>query len=207
VALVAVSFFLPGICTSEDLCGVKPYFLLIYCHVILWFFFFLGDLYLRYYHNVLYCFGHIHFYQATKFLRRIVLYVYSTGNSVLLLVVTVVQDKCPNLHDCFSFLSLKPIHFIQILVCVEAVIAFVCLVQYLVITLKFAKSTKVPDVQQQENLINSLQFEESPSEVGYITHDYKEELVEKQADLICYLRKHSAELKQEMVKLKARLES
>ncbi|XP_076373768.1 transmembrane protein 192-like [Tachypleus tridentatus] len=207
VALVAMSFFLPGICTSEDLCGVEPYFLLIYCHVVLWFFCFLGDLYLQYYHNVLYCFGHIHFYQATKFLRRIVVYVYSAGNSVLLVVVTVVQDKCPNLSNCIMFLSLKPIHFIQILVSIEAVVASVCLVQYLVITLKFLKGTKASDIQQQESLLSSLQFEESPSEVGYINWDYKEDLVQKQADLICYLQQHRAELKQQMVKLKERLES
>lgn len=205
IGMVAVSFILPYMYPSEEVWKIKPYFLLVYCHVVLWVFLFLGDLYLRYYHHVLYCYGCIKFYQTTKFLRRMVFYIISGGNVVLLVIVTVVQERCFNRLDCTKLLSLKPVQYIWILVCIEGLAAVFFLVQYLVITIRFQRNFKHPDVHQ-EDLISHMQFQ-GISEVGYLDQDSIAELLEKQADLISYLQQYNAHLSQQLLKLKARLDS
>ncbi|XP_076325098.1 transmembrane protein 192-like isoform X3 [Tachypleus tridentatus] len=206
IGMVAVSFILPYLYPSEEVWKIKPYFLLVYCHVVLWVFLFLGDLYLRYYHHMLYCYGCIKFYQTTKFLRRMVFYIISGGNVVLLVIVTVVQEICFNRLDCTKLLSLKPVQYIWILVCIEGLAAVFFLVQYLVITIRFQRNFKHPDVHQEDNLISYMQFQ-GISEVGYLDQDSIAELLEKQADLISYLQQYNAHLSQQLLKLKARLDS
>ncbi|XP_022255345.1 transmembrane protein 192-like isoform X2 [Limulus polyphemus] len=207
IGMVAVSFILPYIYPSEEAWKIKPYFLLVYCHVVLWVLFFLGDLYLRYYHHVLYCYGHIKFYQTTKLLRRMLFYIFSAGNVVLLVIVTVVQERCFNRLDCKTLPSLKPVQYIWILVCIEGLAAVFFLVQYLVITIRFQRNVKLPDVQQEDNLNSYMQFQGSSGEVGYLDQDSKAELLENQADLISYLQQHNAHLSRQLLKLKARLDS
>ncbi|XP_043554394.1 transmembrane protein 192 isoform X2 [Chiloscyllium plagiosum] len=113
------------------------------------------------------------------------------GNAILLILFVLMQLKLETLV----------IYFILGVLTVELFFSSVCLIIYTVKIIKFNQLKPCPDIQEEErrhrypNLTNVL------SETGFRDGSNLENLVEKQADLIDYLKMHNVELSKRLLTL------
>lgn len=211
VLLEVLVFLLPVVCLHWTHCHISPYSLIIYIHATLWFLLMLSDRYLRFQHYFSRTDGYLEFYRKTRNIRRMPLMVFSGGMAFLTVVVTVLGDYCytedhyPSDHTRLcTGQKFTPINYIQIVISLEMVIIIPILITYLVWTVKFNQRRASPDVNQDELLSSTfLQSQLQSPDVGFRDEDYLDEVLEKQADLIRYLKQHNANLGKRIVKLTA----
>lgn len=172
--------------------GIDAISVACYIHGGLWFVLFGFDRYLRYKHyNHRMC-GYLEFYRRTRHLRKIPFIANSGGNAGLLIVLKILQD-------------LKGDHtelYLEIIIAVEAVISLPVLLLYLVKTLKFNRSHISPDVAQEE-MMSSFMQNSGNSEIGFRDENYSDQVLEKQADMIRYLKQHNTQLGKRIMALTA----
>ncbi|CAN7982456.1 unnamed protein product [Ixodes hexagonus] len=204
LSLVALSFILPGIVGDDGRGPHDAYTILQYLHACLWAIMLLVDCYLRKQHNILTCNGYIHFYQVTKRLRRVNIYVFSAGCAVLSVTAVVMDNYCPERKAC-SGAPLTAVNYLQILFVIEAVAALPFLAKYLGMTINFHKNKCRPDIQHDELLLSYMQSQSLGGDLGFRDGSFLEDIVEKQADMIRYLKKYNAFLGRKILTLSVEL--
>lgn len=204
LSIVALSFILPAILGDDGRSPHDAYTILQYLHACLWAIMLLVDCYLRKQHNILTCNGYIHFYQVTKRLRRVNVYVFSAGCAVLSVTAVVMDNYCRDRKAC-TRAPLAAVNYLQILFIVEALVALPFLVKYLGMTISFHKNKCRPDIQHDELLLSYIQSQSSGGELGFRDGSFLEDIVEKQADMIRYLKKYNAFLGRKILTLSVEL--
>ncbi|CAL1273383.1 unnamed protein product [Larinioides sclopetarius] len=163
--------------------------------------------YRNYQHNYIQKCGYLEFFRNTQLLQRIPLIVLSIGNAVLVLVLAVFLRFCPLPETCPLDSDFHCETYLQIFFGAEIFLVLLCLCRYLYIVVKFNRSKAIPDVHQDDLLISYLQSYAPTNEVGFRDESYMGEVLEKQADMIRYLKQHSNNLSRKILRLNAQLES
>ncbi|XP_054720213.1 transmembrane protein 192-like [Uloborus diversus] len=201
IALLVSSFLVP-LYNEVDAC-----FILSCAHAGYWCFLFITSGYRNYHHNHIQRCGYLEFFRNTQLLQKVPLLIPSLGNALLVVTLAVFQRYCPNYENCPPDGDFKCHNYLQIFFGSEVFMLLIFLTKYLVLVVKFNRSKAIPDVHQDELLVNYVQSYAPLNEVGFRDEDYLEEVLEKQADMIRYLKQHSNNLSRKIMKLGSQLES
>ncbi|KAK0050267.1 transmembrane protein 192 [Biomphalaria pfeifferi] len=183
LCLCASAFLVPYFCPNSK-CAEDDISLVMYIHGGIWFLLLGLDRYLLAKHNQSRLNGYLQFYRKTKNIRRLPFMINSCANAVVVVLFNGL-DRHFHFKDDPKYL--------QILVAVESGIAFIFLIIYFVYTVIFNHSKTPPDVTQEE-IMTSFVNSQCYSELGYKNENYIDQVLEKQADMIRYLRQHSETL-------------
>ncbi|XP_045904390.1 transmembrane protein 192 isoform X2 [Micropterus dolomieu] len=134
--------------------------------------------------------GYLRFYRQMQGLKQLPLTVHSTGNVLLLVVLAARLSLTVHTYMLLIILGL------------ELLVALPCLLYYTVKVMKFNRERAAPDVSQEEHLHN-FSIASLQTETGFREGSRLEELVEKQADLIEYLKQHNTLLSKRLLNLTA----
>lgn len=158
--------------------------------VFLWVLMLLLTAWMHHHHSRVRGRGYLSFYRQTQRLKQLPLSIHSTGNVLVLLLLALR----------FS----QDIHTIVLLciVGVELLVATPCLLYYTVKVMQFNRERAAPDVSQEENS-HTYTVTSLPTETGFRGPSSLEEVVEKQADLIEYLKQHNTLLSRRLLELTA----
>ncbi|XP_019718026.1 transmembrane protein 192 isoform X2 [Hippocampus comes] len=162
----------------------------VFCKVVLWVLVQAFTLCANYYHRQARNRGYLLFYRSTNRLKRLPLIVYSTGNVVVLIIMAARLPVAVYTYVLIGVLAL------------ELLVALPCLIYYAVKVRSFNTERAVPDVCREEYL-RSLSGGSLPTETGFRERSSLEEVVEKQADLIEYLKHHNSLLSRRLLNLAA----
>lgn len=204
VAVAGLSFVLPAVSSGSNRSPTDAYSVILYTHTCLWVTMILIDCYLRHQHNILHCSGYIYYYQLTRRLRRANVYIVSAGSTLLLLLSVLVDNYCHDREACPGS-PLKPVNYIQILLTLETVLALPFLIKYLVMTLNFHKNKYKLDSLHDELLLSFMHSQSSAGDLGFRDDNYFEDVLEKQSDMIRYLKKYNAFLGRKILNLSVEL--
>ncbi|XP_061685907.1 transmembrane protein 192 [Syngnathoides biaculeatus] len=144
----------------------------------------------QYHHSRARSRGYLRFYRRTSRLKQLPLAVHSTGNVTLLVVMAAPLSPTVHTYMVISVLAL------------ELLVALPCLICYTVKVMIFNAERAPPDVSQEEHLHN-FSVASQPMETGFREVSCLEEVVEKQADLIEYLKQHNGLLSRRLLNLTA----
>ncbi|XP_023410729.1 transmembrane protein 192 isoform X2 [Loxodonta africana] len=192
--------FLAGVFCSypnphEDKCPgnytnpLKVQTVIILGKVILWILHILLERYIQYHHSKVRNRGYNMIYRSTRHLKRLALMVHSAGNTALLLILCI-QHSFPEPSKLY-------LDFILAILALELICSLTCLLIYTVKIHKFNKAKPKPDVLEEEKIYaypNNIN-----SETGFRTISSLEEIVEKQGDIIVYLKRHNALLSKRLL--------
>ena len=172
-------------------------------HVFLWIFVFIIDRVTQYFHNKLRLRGYLKLYIQLKNIRRIPFIIYSTGVAAILLVFSIKRQ----LTYLITPSSFEFDYFVTIIVGVEVIISGIGLLVYFAMTLKFNCTKPRPDtIGTEERSVTP--FLTAPPGIGFTRDDDTEnveELLDKQADMIRYLKAHNANLARKVNELQDRM--
>ncbi|XP_067676117.1 transmembrane protein 192-like [Haliotis asinina] len=199
IALLTGSFIIPVFCLQNK-CGADDIALVIYIHGAFWFIFLAFDRYYRQQHYVNRLNGYLEFYRRTKNIRRMPFLITSGGNALLLIVTRILEEYCHTPDKCYI---LKKENYIQIVVAMETAIMLIFLIMYLARTYKFNRCQAHPDVSQDEMLNSFVHSQSQASDIGFRDENYVDQVLEKQADMIRYLKQHNSQLGKRILALTA----
>ncbi|MCJ8749215.1 hypothetical protein PDJAM_G00173920 [Pangasius djambal] len=204
VVYVSVCVALAAVCWLTDthsaectaaLNGVDSRTLVLLLKVGLWLLVFLFERCVQYHHSAVRRRGYLQFYRQTAKLKHLPLLIHSGGNAAVLIVIapsSMLDDKVKNLS----------VYLLLIVICVELLASIVCLLVYAVHVVRFNRLSPSPDVAEDEK---SHTFPAAASnthtEMGFRDGSCLEEVVEKQADLIEYLKQHNTLLSKRILTL------
>ncbi|KAK9540575.1 hypothetical protein VZT92_003017 [Zoarces viviparus] len=134
--------------------------------------------------------GYLRFYRQTQGLKHLPLTVHSAGNVLLLIVLAMRLSQTVQTYVLLSVLGL------------ELLVALPCLLCYTVQVMRFNRERAAPDVSQEEHSLNHS-VTSLPRETGFREGSNLQEVVEKQADLIEYLKQHNTLLSKRLLNLTA----
>ncbi|KAL3886677.1 hypothetical protein ACJMK2_026657 [Sinanodonta woodiana] len=199
IATWACVFVLPVVCKdNEQQCGINPFSLIVYICGGTWFLGLLCDFFYRRQHYIIRLHGYLEFYRKTRYNRRTPLLIGSAVNSLLLVITQVLHDKCD--QTCSS---LKPVDYLKIIVSLQCFLQLISLILYLYRTVQFNRSGAFPDLYQDEMMTSFIQTQSSCSDVGFRDESYLDQIMERQADVIRYLKQHNAQLGKRILTLTA----
>uniref|UniRef100_A0A2K5ERF4 Transmembrane protein 192 n=1 Tax=Aotus nancymaae TaxID=37293 RepID=A0A2K5ERF4_AOTNA len=194
--------FLTGVLCSypnpnEDKCPgnytnpLKVQTVIILGKVILWILHLLLECYIQHHHSKVRNRGYNLIYRSTRHLKRLALMIHSSGNTVLLLILCM-QHSFPEPGRLYLDLILA-------LLALELICSLMCLLIYTVKIRKFNKAKPEPDILEEEKI--RAYPSNITSETGFRTISSLEEVVEKQGDIIEYLKRHNALLSKRLLAL------
>uniref|UniRef100_A0A7N5JAM2 Transmembrane protein 192 n=2 Tax=Ailuropoda melanoleuca TaxID=9646 RepID=A0A7N5JAM2_AILME len=199
VVFVILAFLTGVLCSypnpTEDKCPgnytnpLKVQTVIILGKVILWILHFLLERYIQYHHNKVRNRGYSTIYLSTRHLKGLALMIHSTGSTALLLVLCV-QHSFPEPGRLYLDLILA-------ILALELICSLTCLLIYTVKIRKFNKAKPQPDVLEEEKLY--AYPSNITSETGFRTSSSLEDIVEKQGDIIAYLKRHNALLSKRLL--------
>ncbi|XP_029368346.1 transmembrane protein 192 isoform X2 [Echeneis naucrates] len=134
--------------------------------------------------------GYLRFYRDMRGLDYVPLTVHSTGNVLLLVVLAARLSTQVQSYMVLCILGL------------ELLVGVPCLLYYTVKVRRFNRERAAPDVSQEE-YSHSYSVTSLPTETGFREGSSLEEVVEKQADLIEYLKQHNTLLSKRLLNLTA----
>lgn len=134
--------------------------------------------------------GYLRFYRRTQGLKQLPLIIHSAGN---VLLMTLLAARLPQTLHIYMLLSILGLEFL---------VAVPCLLYYIVKVMQFNRERAAPDVSQEE-LSHTYSVTDIPTETGFRGGSTLEEVVEKQADLIEYLKQHNTILSKRLLNLTA----
>lgn len=183
------------------------YFIYLYLHCIYWMVVMLVDHLLKTHHHKLRISGYLVFYQHTYQQIRIPLFIASLWNNCYLLLAVILHHthKLNYEEYCRASEWLTPLNYIVLLTTLELMIIVPVYINYIKKVLKFNRVGPPPDVTREEWLTSFTQNTYAGTgEVGYHHRGSNvQELLEKQADLIRYLRDHNEKLNHRVMQLAA----
>ncbi|XP_076004137.1 transmembrane protein 192 [Genypterus blacodes] len=134
--------------------------------------------------------GYLRFYRLTRELNQLPITVHSTGNVLLLVFLSVGLSQEVLVYMTLSILVL------------ELLVVLPCLLSYIVKVMRFNSERAAPDVSHEEHT-HTFSITSLPTETGFREGSSLEEVVEKQADLIEYLKQHNTSLSRRLLNLTA----
>ncbi|KAL5020245.1 hypothetical protein ScPMuIL_003137 [Solemya velum] len=201
ILLVVAVFVLPVVCETNKCGGTYPYYLILYVHGGLWWIMLLLDRFYRHHHYRIRLLGYLEFYRRTRHVRRMPFLINSGVNAVLVIMTTALRQSCSGqcggMHEDL---------YVQILITLEVVCVVPLLIWLQVLTVKFNRRQASPDVTQEELLTSFINSHTSGSEIGFRDENYTDQLLEKQADMIRYLKQHNTQLGRKLVMLTTAME-
>lgn len=163
---------------------------IVYGKVFLWAVVLLFTVCVKYHHRQARSRGYLQFYRQTHEVIHLPLVLHSAGNTLLLWLVAA---KLP--EDLRTYLVLTVLG-------VELLVSLPCLTYYTVKVVQFNRERAPPDVSQEEHLHN-FSVTSVPTETGFREGSNLAEVVDKQADLIEYLKQHNTLLSRRLLNLTA----
>nr|XP_057928277.1 transmembrane protein 192 isoform X2 [Doryrhamphus excisus] len=145
---------------------------------------------MQHHHSRARCRGYLSFYRQTRGLEHLPLTVHSAGNVMLLVVMAARLSPTVHTYLLLGILAL------------ELLVALPCLLYYSVSVMRFNADRAAPDVSQEDHSHN-FSVSGLPVETGFRDISSLEEVVEKQADLIEYLKQHNRSLSRRLLNLSA----
>ncbi|XP_053258899.1 transmembrane protein 192 [Podarcis raffonei] len=201
VAFVVLAFLAGIFCSYPDASGdmcpqhytypLKVQTVIVTAKVILWILYLFLERYIHFHHSKVRRKGYLQIYRATRHLKRFPLLIQSTGNIALLLILSA-QHSFPDHNKMY-------LCFILGILSVELLCSLICVVVYTVKVSNFNRAKPRPDVIEEEQMYAYPNH--TTSEVGFREASSLEEVVEKQGDVIEYLKRHNALLSQKMLAL------
>ncbi|XP_003707381.2 transmembrane protein 192 [Megachile rotundata] len=181
------------------------YFIYLYLHCAYWLIIMLTDHFLRVKHEVLHIYGYLDFYLSTYRHIRAPLFIASLWTTCYLLLAVILHHthKINYEEYCRASEWFTPINYIVVLTTLELAIIIPIYISYIRKVAKFNRLHPPPDVTREEWLSSFTQETYSGSSEVCL-HPEKsnvEELLEKQAELIRYLRSHNDILSRRMMLL------
>ncbi|KAK3507503.1 hypothetical protein QTP70_027442 [Hemibagrus guttatus] len=206
VAYVSVSVALAAVCWLTDthsaectaaLNGVDSRTLVLLLKAGLWLLVFLFERCVQYHHRTLRRRGYLRFYRKTAKLKHLPLLIHSAGNAAVLIVIApaaMLDNKVKNLS----------VYLLLAIICVELLASVTCLLVYAVHVFRFNEQSPCPDITEDERSHTFSGTDgDMHEEMGFRDGSCLEELVEKQADLIEYLKQHNTQLSKRILTLAA----
>lgn len=201
VVFVILAFLTGVLCLypnpNEDKCPedythpLKVQTVIILGKVILWILHLLFERYIQYHHRKVRSRGYSLIYRSTRHLKTLALRIHSSGNTALLLLLCV-QHSFPEPSKLYLELILA-------VLALELICSLSCLVLYIVKIRGFNRAEPQPDILEEEKMYT---YPRNPaSETGFRTVSSLEEIVEKQEDVIEYLKRHNALLSRRLLEL------
>ncbi|XP_017890241.1 transmembrane protein 192 isoform X2 [Ceratina calcarata] len=182
------------------------YFIYLYLHCAYWMIIMLVDHLLKARHYKLRIYGYFDFYQSTYQQIRAPLFIASLWITCYLLLAVILHHthKVNYEQYCRASEWFTPLNYILLLTTVEVLIIVPVYINYIKRVMRFNRYRPQPDVIREEWLSSYTQESYSGSNdvVGYRERQSNvEDLLEKQADLIRYLRDHNAKLNHRLLLL------
>ncbi|XP_023265262.1 transmembrane protein 192 [Seriola lalandi dorsalis] len=134
--------------------------------------------------------GYLRFYRETQGLNHLPLSIHSAGNVLLLVVLAARLSPEVQAYLLLSILGL------------ELLVAVPYQLYYTVKVMRFNREKAAPDVSQEE-CSHTYSVTSLPTETGFREGSCLEEVVERQADLIEYLKQHNTLLSKRLLNLTA----
>ncbi|XP_045073751.1 transmembrane protein 192 [Coregonus clupeaformis] len=132
--------------------------------------------------------GYLRFYRETRTLKHLPLIIHSAGNAAVLVVLSADLSEAEHL----------PVYLLLGILGLELLVSLPCLIIYTVRVVRFNRERAGPDISQDEQS-NSY----NTTETGFREGSSLEEVVEKQADLIDYLKQHNTLLSKRLLNMTA----
>ncbi|ESO93759.1 hypothetical protein LOTGIDRAFT_104833, partial [Lottia gigantea] len=178
--------------------GTDPFSIVVYTHGSMWCLLLIFDRFLRYKHHISRLHGYLEFYRKTRHIRRWPFTLNSGANALAVIVVRVLDKFCNAETPCNK---ITRENYLQILITVEVLLVLPFLILYLVHTIRFNRQKAYPDVSQDEMLNSFIQSQSVASDIGFKDENYVDQVLEKQADMIRYLKQHNTQLSKRLVTL------
>lgn len=197
---VIFSLALPEIC-SVRCSGVTAFSWITYLEIMLFFVVLTAEMLLRRIHCASRVLGYLDFYRSTRKHRKFPVILVAVAMSIFSFVAVITEQFCPDQVNCSAQFSRANI--LQIICCIQAAVLIPLCIRYIYVCYRFNKSRALPDVLQ-DNLNTERILHTSANlgtHVGFKENDFKENLLEKQADEILYLRRRNAFLSSRILDL------
>ncbi|XP_066516051.1 transmembrane protein 192 [Hoplias malabaricus] len=204
VAYVSLCVVLAVLCWLTDdhlaeckavLNGVGTQTVVLLGKVALWLLVFVLERCIQRHHNSVRKRGYLQFYRNTRNLKSLPLLIHSSGNAAVLLVIapsSLLNQKVKNLS----------IYLLLVVICVEFVMTLICLLIYTARVVRFNNQRPGPDINEEERAhAYAPNASDAHTETGFRDGSCLEEVVEKQADLIEYLKQHNTLLSKRILTL------
>jgi len=181
-------FVIPYYCgdKNQNCSTIKDFDLIVYIHSGYWLIKLIFDRFYHFQHMKSRRHGYLEFYRITRLIRSLPLLIISGGNSILVVLVKVLQNYCP--IECTAD-KLTPNNFLQIFVSIENIILLPILIYYLWQTITFNMAKKSPDINTE--LERPIFSPSDLKDIGFKDSNYVSNILEKQADMIRYLQKET----------------
>ncbi|XP_018591494.1 transmembrane protein 192 isoform X2 [Scleropages formosus] len=167
---------------------------IVFAKVILWLLFVAFERFVQYHHSSARSRGYLQFYRTTRNLKRLPLLIHSVGSAAVLLILSTKM----------SFPTAEPLYVYLLLgvLVLELLISILFLLVYTVKVMSFNKNKLNPDISQEEQShAYSSHGHFAGTETGFREGSSLGEIVEKQADLIEYLKQRNALLSKRILSL------
>ncbi|KAJ8316318.1 hypothetical protein KUTeg_006332, partial [Tegillarca granosa] len=207
VILLQISIIvLPIKCPKKD-CGTEATSIIAYIHGALWFVHLALDRYYRHHHNKSRQNGYLEFYRRTRHIRRIPLNVNSCANAVVLVLLRILDDLCPKSEKCLELMKTKKFNDTK-------APPDVAQDEMLTSFMHSSASSEIGyRVTDERNTFTKTgeekQFDDQCLQYfDYILlfcrdDQYTDQVLEKQADMIRYLKHHNVQLGKRILALSA----
>ncbi|KAI1887740.1 hypothetical protein AGOR_G00193470 [Albula goreensis] len=204
VAFVCLSIVLAVFCSvlqnNQDQCrrylsDLHSHTVIVFAKVCLWLLLVLFERVVQRHHSRVRNRGYLQFYRSTRNLKSLPILIHSTGNAAVLMILAAEP-----LLSGVKHLSL----YLLLGVLVLELLSVPCLLLYSVKVQKFNRESPEPDVSQEERS-HGFPSPTHPlcTETGFRDGSNLEDVVEKQADLIEYLKQHNSLLSKRILSLTA----
>ncbi|ROI16038.1 Transmembrane protein 192, partial [Anabarilius grahami] len=178
-------------CTAA-LQGIDSKTVVLLGKVALWVMVFIYDRFVQHHHGTVRRKGYLDFYRLTRGIKNLPLLIHSAGNALILTVVAPSSLLDASVKNLSVYLLLS-------IICLELLLSLICLLKYTVHVLKFNSKKPHPDITEQERSHGCSS--EAHTETGFRDGSSLEDVVEKQADLIDYLKQHNSVLSRRILTL------
>jgi len=198
VTLEVGVFMIPYLCgdKNQNCSNIKDFDLIVYIHSAYWLLKFLFDRFYHFHHMKSRRHGYLEFYRVTRLVRSLPLTIISAGNSILLVLVKILQNYCP--VECTPD-KLTPNNFLQIFVSLENILLLPIMIYYLKQTISFNMAKKKPDIntELERPIFSPTQLKD----IGFKDSNYVTNILENQADMIRYLQERNEKLSRKLYQM------
>lgn len=187
--------------TWEDNQRCEAYFIMLYLRAAFWLITYIIDRYVKSRHETLRLDGYHDFHRSTKRHRSVPLHIVSLWNTFLLAIQALIQHYYGDhfAEKCVVVGLLSPIVYITLFSSLETVVLVFVHGFYIAKVVRFNRMAPPPDALQGSN-------SHSGGSLGLTQRGLSTaELLEKQADLINYLKDHNLQLNQKIMQMHAQV--
>lgn len=165
---------------------------IVFAKVCLWLLLVAFERFVHRHHSNVRSRGYLRFYRASRNLKSLPVYIHSAGNAAVLMVLSAD----PLLRGVKNL----GLYLLLVILGLE-LISVPCLLLYFVKVQNFNSEKPEPDVSQEEQLHGYPNNTHLCTETGFRDGSNLEDVVEKQADLIEYLKQHNTLLSRRILAL------